>query len=751
MKSILLIFILLFIMYLLFSNNNMETKELKKIKTISQNAQNVQNSDMFSELDIAKKKTSTGKLVGISFSGGGARAATCCRGTLYKLFKDDLLDSSKIQFVSGNSGATWVIGSLVYYNTKATHELSDVFKSIEDNIINVENSVWDWNGAINNSFYKNLGLGNPNDYWAYVKPRGNLPIPIMIQTQYFPNIDLAVPFDSTPYSFGYLNTNYNFYNDYFPKKTNLIPKPYSKTGCYGVDNTRRQFDCLEGSNYTKLYTGDWDICDWNPFDTKQVGYCGNSTINNIQPVVVVKEDQNSKIGTIITGLLQKGRLSVNVDGKIKDTHMPQDGVLNTCELLLKKQYDLTDWKSKCEFNYAIPMTQPPIPEWVSTQAIMYRNVQNLPYSELFSGRLNTLEHPEWTLYKMSGTSSCAFGHDLLDNKYARQYDIFNSRGGLLYKPEWNLPFVSLTKDFDPIKNTYTPLDNYIIDGFTVDDTATMSLISRKVDKIVACSSPYLFPHDTNFIKETYEGIKEKKYYFLMPTSENDKKNTDTQVSWPQMVSYCEEITERDQNKNPTKCKFSYKLSSGEIKTEEGTIQNYNPPNIVSIQIFGRVFEVYDVHISGFNNLLNLCNFTYANNNKKLLSDDFRQLLCKNYYNEGIMYYKANLITNAPTDKNNDFWNIPDKHEVEILFVVMVAPWGQTSNSYFYNGMNPCTAYPSKNMETPRCQTMYEYIIDVIESGGDITNISELNVKQYEYITNSALYITQQIISPFLKE
>lgn len=53
--------------------------------------------------------------VGVALSGGGFRAATCALGTLRGLYLLNLL-TSKIKYLSSNSGSGWVVGPLCYFS-----------------------------------------------------------------------------------------------------------------------------------------------------------------------------------------------------------------------------------------------------------------------------------------------------------------------------------------------------------------------------------------------------------------------------------------------------------------------------------------------------------------------------------------------------------------------------------------------------------------------------------------------------------
>jgi hypothetical protein len=217
---------------------------------------------------IDADKTNTKKTnIGICFSGGGARAASSTVGVLQSLLKNNMLSNDKIDYLSGNSGSTWILLPVLYqkygtnvdirtilgtYTPPTTKNFNDSIPSSEIGSKLLDNdftfTVWSnfWVDAVGNSFfmpymnlstsfpyYYRVNIAGPNDQINHLvdisnklentnwvtkgtspKPevvinRVGLPIPITISSliSVDPTKGLAkefIPIDSTPYSTGFL-------------------------------------------------------------------------------------------------------------------------------------------------------------------------------------------------------------------------------------------------------------------------------------------------------------------------------------------------------------------------------------------------------------------------------------------------------------------------------------------------------------------------------------------------------------------
>jgi hypothetical protein len=156
--------------------------------------------------------------VGLAFCGGGTKASAITLGFLKFLNSKNELDNKKIQYISSNSGSTWITLPLLY---ETQEQMSDM---LDNNVLISRTSSFDsYNTSYKNSFFKKL-ISNTLDisnswnnfvsknffverYSPELKLKMNVPIPIAVATYFYQNsTELKfLPVDFTPISSGFLS------------------------------------------------------------------------------------------------------------------------------------------------------------------------------------------------------------------------------------------------------------------------------------------------------------------------------------------------------------------------------------------------------------------------------------------------------------------------------------------------------------------------------------------------------------------
>ena len=265
---------------------------------------------VFPEEEYIEKKADN-NIVGIAFSGGGTRAACSTWGILQALnsyntincrgrclpTEKTLIDRYTIQYMSANSGSTWVLLPLLYQQLDSNLTLTDIlgtYKDPSDPSLDFKSTInspqfgynatnnefflnitpdW-WADSVANSFFKPYGMfeGEQNKTKSIVGidktkinsiisnagnslkgsvVRDNVPIPIAIQTLYIDK-DNIFAMDSSPISTGFFRT----YNE---NENPDLKKLSGRVDSYAFNMTNNQ-DTL-GNSSVFVYKDDDNI--WN--------------------------------------------------------------------------------------------------------------------------------------------------------------------------------------------------------------------------------------------------------------------------------------------------------------------------------------------------------------------------------------------------------------------------------------------------------------------------------------------------------
>lgn len=165
--------------------------------------------------------------LGLAYCGGGTRASSATLGSLKYINSLRHLDNSIIQYISANSGSTWVVLPLLYENGYSLDDMLDGNKLINYNV-----SFNNYNIDYKNSFFKKIttALVDPTTNWYYfVKNsffpekyngfniKNNVPMPISIATLVTQNCNIPMTFppskltcnqDQDPYSINLIGVDF---------------------------------------------------------------------------------------------------------------------------------------------------------------------------------------------------------------------------------------------------------------------------------------------------------------------------------------------------------------------------------------------------------------------------------------------------------------------------------------------------------------------------------------------------------------
>lgn len=290
------------------SESNMLSAALNSEVPVSEfKRQGVTMYTYFPEPSIIKNTINPYKTVGIAMSGGGGRAYLSAAGCLSQLETDNLLKRTKIQYISAVSGGTWAVLPWLYGHKdvklmksilkKGAYDIADEMSQIAAKSdmglgvgpnLNCPNNyptqISNWGCQVWSNYFKPYRKKTDGDIplqqdygWKTYSIDESLPIPIafgsIINTVHYDKD--FVPFDMTPYSSGY----FNVYDDYNKRllNENMTPKTrkyYKKTKCHHDGDLKKSLECLNNSNNTMVYDGDFNLCNvFLPFG-KSFGYCG---------------------------------------------------------------------------------------------------------------------------------------------------------------------------------------------------------------------------------------------------------------------------------------------------------------------------------------------------------------------------------------------------------------------------------------------------------------------------------------------
>jgi len=231
-------------------------------------------------INLGTDKDGIHNIKGISFSGGGVRAASAALGFLQVLNKHRLLSIKKIQYLTANSGGTWALLPMAYVYTGHTYPRDQIIGtpvfdqdninwvptgSTAYNIIHQDLDGLNWGDGVGRSFFEPYSLYRPGvlvnikqDFnvkildckWKdflnchkqidHIVKREDFPIPISIMTFYNSDGDKndLIPMDASPLSTGFLRKN----------TSTLDPSNIAGYNNYAGRNTSAAFNSLRYEN-----------------------------------------------------------------------------------------------------------------------------------------------------------------------------------------------------------------------------------------------------------------------------------------------------------------------------------------------------------------------------------------------------------------------------------------------------------------------------------------------------------------------